>query len=775
MLLIPTFQLVIATCLALTANGYSFQRPIRPSIVPIQTASHPKPGGYAAQQQPRTSGSVGVHSGAAGTRNHPTFKQPVGPPSGVRPYLATPSHIAAPSSVSKAQKPVPVRPYPYQHGQQQQQQQGPKGVASFQSNRPYPSQVNTVVKTALPKQPDSGKSANSQAYSVASSQAYPVGPTVGSNHVQQVKGAPTGPVRAEASYQVTTKNPLPQRWIPSYGGPQNPSSQQSSSLQATGGYLQQPSKKPTGHVSNTKKNNKEKENESFNPYREPPLQTAFSTTRKPISQATNVKPNRKNPGEVPSIIPQTISHSNALPAANNYQIHKNPTVSEGPSKAGALAPASQTHNYQIPIASVSNTSSQSESSTPSSAALNAHQKPETSLAPGEGGKYPAHSDAAAAATNTYQIPKPYSTPSAVSAPQTQPPQSTTTEHYQFSHQVKVSTESIVPQQYESEKVKESFSDESKEAHYKIPPTETKWTADYQAPQQSTYTLEEPAKLHSAEQTPQNEATNGETLESVSWYQDAQNAVTTTTTYQPSYQTLQPVEVPSTNPLTVPTTTPFSLPSFDGSAIPKYVLGTYSPLVLPEDPLQLAHSAYGVEQLGVEEHQDAPAQPAAIPPQSTGSYGAPAVSLDTIKNLPLSQQWGYYSAEPFQPASVEISQSDIPSGAPGGGYQSPQTSATAEINNPAPAYGFQQSASAQQNNGYPFNQQSSAGSEHSYATFKQTANAAIENAFSNQRTSSSDTNVGGRSHQSFDDNVNKPPVATLVSENALNEDGSFSYK
>ncbi len=753
MLLISIFQLVIATCLVLTADGYSFQRPVRPIIVPTPTAPHPKTGGYGAQQ-PWTSGSVGVHSGA--TRNHPTFRQPVGPPLGVRPYLATPPHFAAPSSVSKAQKPVAIRPNPYQHSQQQQQ--GPQGVASFQSNRPYPSQINAVIKTALPKQPDSGKSATSQAYSVAPSQAYPV-----SNHVQQVQGAPTGPVRAEASYQVTTKNPLPQRWIPSYGGLQNPSQQ-------SGGYLQQPSKKPTGHVSNIKKN-KEKENESFSPYHESPLQTAFSTTRKPISQATNAKPNRKNPGEVPSIIPQTISHSNALPAANNYQIHKNPTVSEGPSKPGALAPASQAHNYQIPKASVPNTSSQSESSTPSSAALNAYQKPETSLAPGEGGKYPAHSDAAA--TNTYQIPKSYSTPSALSAPQTQPPQSTTTEHYQISHQVKVSSESTVPQQYESEKVKESFSDESKEAHYKIPPTETKSTAgvagdgDYQATQQSAYTAE-PDKLHSAEQTSQNEATNGEaSLESVSGYQDAQNVVTTTTN-QPSYQTLQPVEVPSTNPLTVPTTTPFSLPSFDGSAIPKYVLGTYSPLVLPENPLQL-------EQLGVEEPQDAPAQPAAIPPQSTGSYGAPAVSLDTIKNLPLSQQWGYYSAEPFQPASAEISQSDIASGAPGGGYQSPQASATAEINNPVPAYGFQQSAAAQQNNGYPFNQQSSAGSENSYATFKQTANAAIQNAFSNQRTSSSDANVGGRNHQSFNDNVNKPPVATLVSENVLNEDGSFSYK
>ena len=266
--------------------------------MPLQTASHPKNGGYGAQQ-PWTSGSVGAHS-VAGTRNHQTFKQPVGSPSGVRPYLPTPSHIAAPTSVSKAHKPVAIKPNTYHS---QQHKQGPQGVVSFQPNRPYPSHINTVAKAALPKQPDSGKVATSQAHPAATSQAYPVGPAVSYNHIQ-VQSSPTGPVRAEASYKVATKNSLPQRWIPSYGAPRNPSQQSDS--QSTGSYPQQPSKKPAGHGSNIKKN-KDKENESYSPYRESPLQTAFSTTRKPISQETNAKPNRKNPGEVPSIIPQTIS------------------------------------------------------------------------------------------------------------------------------------------------------------------------------------------------------------------------------------------------------------------------------------------------------------------------------------------------------------------------------------------------------------------------------------------------------------------------------------
>ena len=758
-------QLIIATCLVLTANGYSFQRPIRPSIVTFQAASshpHPNSGIYGGQ-----------HSVAAGTRNHPTFKQqPVGPPpAGVRPYISTPSHIAAPSSVSQAHRPLAVRPNTYPIRQQQQRPQG------VQPNRPpYPPQINVVAKTALPKHPEIGK--------VVTSQAYPVGPPASSNHVPSVHGSPTGPVRAEASHQVKTKNPQPQGWIPSYGAQQNPS-QQSGSQPVSGGYLQQPSKPSgSGQGSNIKKKKeKESTNESFSPNRETPLQTAYTTTRKPISQETKAKPNRKNPGEVPSIIPQTISHSNALPAANNYQIHKNPTASEVkvPSKPNALVPASEAHNYQqIPKSSIHpNTSSQSEPrNTPSSVAVNSYQETKTSLAPaGKGGKYPAQSHHA---TNTnHQIPKP-STPSAVSSPQTASPQSTTsTERYQPPHQVKVTTETIVPQQYESVKEnKESHSDESKETHYKTPPSEAKSTTDPAGDdreifQLSTYTADvEPNEHHSGEQTSPKEVTYG----GASSERDVQNAVATTTTKPADYPTQQPIEMPSTNPLIVPTTTSFSLPSFDGSAIPKYVLGTYSPLVLPEPPLELAHSAYGLSQLAIEEPHDATAQQT-ISPQSTGSYGAPVVSLDNIKSLPLSQQWGYYSAEPFQPASVEISQSDIFSGALGGGYHSPQALATgAQVNNPAPGYGFEQSDTSQQNSGYSISQKTSAGSENPYQISKQTANAAAtQNTFdNNQRILSTDANIGGRHQQYFGND--KPLVAgTLGSENVLNDDGSFSYK
>lgn len=595
-----------------------------------------------------------------------------------------------------------------------QAQHGTQGT--IKTTRPYAPKVSSVIKPLPPKQPD-------EKVAVVTSQSYPSGPAAKSHApVHSPAYSPAvKPIPAEASNRPGTgslvTNLPPPRWIPSYGVgntktpvyPPYPTGP----APATGGYQQQRAKQPAGQVSTMKmRNEKEASNEGS---LETPLQTAVLITRKP-SQGAKIETNDQTQ-DVPAI------HSEMQPNVD-YPTHTFPTMTGTASTNASTLPTPETLNYQNPSPNVALTLSDNLSST---------SVPHLAI---EDKNLPLETDAPAVhplAVAPIEVNE-------VHTPQPIHPESSG-EH--VLQPVNPTTEATLAMN------DGSFSGESQEVNYKTNANEQQLIPEpavsYQVPLQSAYATSS-TNLQSVEEIPTQVAEVGEVFEPSYSLGDAQ---------QP------PVEKAATFRAA-------PVPSFDDSAIPKYVLGPYPSLVLPEPPLELASSAYGVAHLGAEE-----TQPIVASQQSVGSYGVPAIRLDNTEHFPLQQQWGYYSAEPFQSTSADISHTNTLPSSLGGGYQQP--SATHPVNHPQSSYGFEQPSASPQQSGYPSSQPSPTGSNNRYQTSHQTVTVEDLNHFqaaANRWISSNGANEVGRQYSTHSD---KLPVAILSSENVLNEDGSFSYK
>ncbi|KAI9566000.1 hypothetical protein GHT06_009798 [Daphnia sinensis] len=687
---------VIATWLIVTADGYTFQKPVRPADVHYPMASHPRlnGGGYGGHQSLVSSGVNAV----AGTRRLYTPRQPVNHAPGARSYFPKHSYV-----------PVPVAPvssaYRAQHG------------TTINTKLPHSAKVSSMIKPMTPKQPEK--------MVVVTSQSYPAVPAAKS-HVPVYSPAyspAAKPVPAEASNRpdtgsLITNLPL-QRWIPSYGVSNTKTAAYppypTESTPAAG--QQQRAKQPTGQVSTMKmKNEKEASNEGS---LETPLQTAVLIIRKP-SQETKMKSNSQTP-DVPAIIPEMQPI-----VANDYPTPTFSPVTETVLTNPSTLPTPDTPSYQNPSVAVPFTLS------PSTSVTNSYQEGVPHLAP-EDKDLPLQPDAPA----VHQLPE---APTEVNAVHTQQSVNSELNGEYGLPPVYPTTEGTVAMN------DGSFSGESQEAIYKTNVNDQQLIPEpavsYNVPLQSAHTT----------------STNLQSVEEIApQIAETKEAVISEPSYAPRDAQQQPAEEHSTF-------RPTPVSSFDDSAIPKYVLGPYPSLVLPEPPLELASSAYGVAQLGVEE-----AQPILASQQSVGSYGVPAIRLDNTEHFPLQEQWGYYSAEPFQSTSSDISHSNTLPSSVGGGYQQPL--ATHPANHPQSSYGFQQPP---QHSGYPSSQQSTTGSNNLYQTPHQTVTFEDLNSFqaaANRWIASNGANVVGRQHSAISDKV---PVAILKSENVLNEDGSFSY-
>lgn len=714
LIILKLIQVVITTWLVITANGYTFQKPVRPSVVHYPMASHlnTNTGGYGGQQSWVPSG-VNGHP-VAGTRGLQTPRQPIA--TNTRSYFPKQSYVPVPQSVPKAPVTAGSRTYQVQHGTQ--------GPPTVKTKLPYAPKVSVVMKPTSPKPSEK---------TVDTLQPYPSGPAIarhipvhgtGSSYSSAVKAVPAEASHHQSTGSLTT-NMQPPRWIPSYGVGVNKAAENASHPSVPA---------PAGQVSIMEmKKKKETTNDGLTALHEAPLQTAVLIIRKP-SQKVRITPNREN-----SDVPATVSDTMLQPIVPDYQAHASLTVTETMSTNPSTPVEPDVASYQNLATHIPPTSFQPDI-LPSSPVIT-YQDGLTQHLASENENLQLQPDVPIA----HQLPELLASTEANVLQFLQPMSPESSGEYAF-QPVSPTSDSTIP-----------VIDNSSSGHNKSPSNDQQQISvpamAYQLPQQSSYSAS--INLQAIEEVPPQVAESNEAA-----------------SFEPNYFTKDAQHMLVEEPLALGLASNPPAPSFADSAIPKYVLGPYSSLVLPEPPLELASSAYGVLPLGVDETQPILASPQTDSTQLVGNYGIVSLSLDNIQHLPLQQQWGYYSAEPFPSSSSNIGQVNIPPTSMRG-YQ--QSFTTPEVNNPQSSYGFQQSSTSQQQSGYPFSQESTAGSNIPYQTTRQTVTTETLNNFraaANQWISSNGAHIEGRQHFMGSDKV---PVSILSSENVLNQDGSFSYK